>query len=112
MSKQMDLFGHQPSGKARGWYRYKGRLRYPIYKLEPEGWTIRHAGHATANHPYYVITPAPGDIVVSANGRGFNKLKDAKMAVEAYLAGLIEITEPPGGGALRLMWEPWKSGPL
>ena len=108
MSKQLDFFESAPSGRAPGWYRYEGVSRYPIYELEPEGWSI-HLPKWHHDFPYYIETPG-GERIAAHHGRGFFMQKDAEMAVRAYLDGLVEIAESRDGRPRRLMWDPWKMG--
>lgn len=98
-----------PVGSVPGFRRKRTGPKGSDPKLTTEyhhesGWVIRHAGHATAIHPYYLQHPDHGDnVVVSWNGMGFSHLRAAMHAVEALSMGYYHAshdnTEP---GTMRL----------
>ncbi len=66
--------------KRIGWERIRGGVA-GIWR-HFSGWEVRRCGHPTALWPYYGLPLGGGKMVLSPNGRAFQFLEDAQIAVE------------------------------
>lgn len=81
---QIALFALEPApAPTPTWERIDGghSKLTATYRHNPNGWTVHHCGHPTANFPYYLLTPS-GSRLLAPNGRGFQTLALAQDHVE------------------------------
>jgi hypothetical protein len=57
------------------------------YWYKDTNWRVEHCGHPTANYPYLIYDP-DGNGILAPNGRGWTNVKDAREAVERFVAGM------------------------
>lgn len=67
------------------------------------GWELHHCGHPTALWPYWLQHPDVDAPVFSHNGKGFDSVRAAKVAIELIAAGRVApSSDRCAPGILRL----------
>ena len=73
-----------------GWHR----LKRGHFAHHPSRWQVKHCGHATAIHPFFVVDP-DGKHVAANGARAFDSVKEARNVVDELIDGRLRLTEHP-----------------